>query len=82
MRALDLAQKSTATGSSIKCRKVRLTRRRADFSGARCLATSETYAMVRMEGEGKENAIKIELPETLPVQGPGAERYDRHGPDS
>ena len=79
MRALDLARKSIATGSSIKCRKVRVTGRRADFSGARCLATSETYAMVRM---GKENAIKIELPETLAVQGPGSERYDRHGPDS
>jgi hypothetical protein len=35
--------------------------------------------MVRMEG--KEKAIKIELPETLAVQGPGSERYDRHGPD-
>jgi hypothetical protein len=69
MRALDLARKSIATGISIRCRKVRVTGRRADFSGAGCLATSETYAMVRMEG--KEKAIKIELPETLPVQGPG-----------
>ena len=79
MRALDLARKSIATGSSIKCRKVRVTRRRADFSGAGFFATSETYAIVGMEG--KEKAIKIELPETLPVQGPGSERYDCHGPD-
>ena len=67
MRALDLARKSIATGSSIKCRKVRVTRRRSDFSGAGFFATSETYAIVGMEG--KEKAIKIELPETLPVQG-------------
>ena len=79
MRALDLAQKSIATGSSIKCRKARVTGRQADFSGAGCRATSETYPMVRREA--KEKAIKIELPETLPVQGPGSERYDRHGPD-
>ena len=78
MRALDLARKSIATGSSIKCRKVRVTRRRSDVSGAGFFATSETYAIVGREG--KEKAIKIELPETLPVQGPGSERYERHGP--
>jgi hypothetical protein len=79
MRALDLAQKSIAIGSSIKCRKVRVSGRRAHFSGAGFFATSETYAIVGTEG--KEKAIKIELPDTLPVQGPGSERYDRHGPD-
>ena len=66
MRALDLAQKSIAIGSSIKCRKVRVTRRGSDVSGAGFFATSETYAIVGMEG--KEKAIKIELRKRCPCK--------------